>query len=84
MDLDYPEESSQVDSTRTKSDGRFSLTGAKGRSYVLFAHFSGSTHHFHSDVLDLSGTDNKPIHLELLEKEPDDACKICKRFTHFY
>ncbi|HEY6392553.1 MAG TPA: carboxypeptidase-like regulatory domain-containing protein, partial [Bryobacteraceae bacterium] len=83
MDLGYPRESSQVDSTRTKSDGRFSLTGVEGRPYVLFAHIDERDYHFHSEALDLDRADDKPIRLELLEKEPDDACKICKRFTHF-
>ena len=83
MDLDYPEASSQVDSTRTKSDGRFSLTGVVGRSYVLFAHIRGRNYHFHSEALDLARADDKPIRLDLLEKEPYDNCKICKRFTNF-
>jgi hypothetical protein len=83
MDLGYPQEFSRVDFTRTKSDGRFSLTGVEGRTYALFAHIRGRNYHFHSEALDLSGTDDKPIRLELLEKEPDDACKICKRFTLF-
>ena len=82
MDLDYPEERRQVDSARTKSDGRFSVTGVTGRPYVLFAHIRGRNYHFHSEVLDLSGTDHKPIRLELSEKEPDDDCRICKRFGH--
>jgi hypothetical protein len=84
MDLGYPEESSQVDSARTKSDGRFSLTGAEGRSYVLFAHVTGCTYHFHSEALDLSPGDDKPIRLELSEKGSADACTICKRFTHLH
>jgi 5-hydroxyisourate hydrolase-like protein (transthyretin family) len=83
MDLGYSQESSQVDSARTKSDGRFTITGVQGRPYILFAHISGRNYHFHSEALDMAQTDDKPIRLELLEKEPDDACKICKRFTHF-
>jgi hypothetical protein len=82
-DLDYPEEGSQVDAAETKADGAFSMTGAEGRPYVVFAHVEIGDQHFHSALVEVHPMGGKPIHLLITSKEATGDCAICKRFKTF-
>ncbi|MBI4464716.1 MAG: carboxypeptidase regulatory-like domain-containing protein [Acidobacteria bacterium] len=92
MDLEYPEDSSKVDAARTKADGSFSVTGAEGRRYSLFAHvfmdesqhyLRGGDQHFHSELLEVNPGEEKTIRLVLSIAESHDSCTINKRFKLF-
>ena len=84
MDTEYPADSSQVDSVSTKRDGRYVLIGADGCHYILFAHVDKGDYHYHSELLQVDKSPDKPIRIEITIKEPAETCRICKRFTHFW
>ena len=84
MDLDFLPDSGQVDSVRTEADGRFTLTGAEGQRYAVFAHNAGRVQHVHSEVLETPQLNGKPLRLVLSNKVTADDCEICKRFKHLW
>lgn len=84
VDLDFPADKCQVDWKETGSDGVFSLTGAEGRNYAVFAHTVGRTHHVHSEVLERPEAAGKTLELVLSGRSEDGECGICRRFTNLW
>jgi hypothetical protein len=80
VELDYPSDSCQVDSVETNADGSFSLIGATGRRYAVFAHDEASGQHYHSQAIEVQSSEGKSVTVFLIAKESSEDCEICRRF----
>lgn len=80
FDLDYPPEDGQVDSAQANEDGSFTLTGAEGRTCLLFAHRNRGSEHLYSLPIEVHLPVHGPIHLVLTETRREEDCGICTKF----
>jgi hypothetical protein len=80
FDLDYPPEDGQVDSAQANENGRFTLTGAEGRTCLLFAHRHRGGGHLYSLPIEVHLPVDGPIHLVLTETRREEDCGICTKF----